>query len=129
MQRVLQLSNSKSAVKLTVASYYTPSGVDIDKIGIMPDVESAWFSRSEQQMHLKLRNHEKLETFIEENGDDVLAKLATAEHAPRDDRHASKLLRSYQRLTDALTEEQIVLSDIGVKYALARITEDPPRRT
>ena len=125
VQRVLQLSNSKSAVKLTVASYYTPSGVDIDKIGIMPDVESAWFSRSEQQMHLKLRNHEKLETFIEENGDDVLAKLATAEHAPRDDRHASKLLRSYQRLTDALTEEQIVLSDIGVKYALARITEDP----
>ena len=125
VQRVFQLGNSGAAVKLTVAGYYTPNGVDIDKIGIVPDVESAWFSRSEQQMQLKLRDHEKLKTFIEENGDDVLAKLATAEHAPRDDRHASKLLRSYQRLTDALTEEQIVLSDIGVKYALAQITEDP----
>lgn len=125
VQRLFPLSNSKASVKLTVASYYTPSGVDIDKVGIMPDVESPWFSRSEQRMHLKLRDHEKLKTFIEENGDDVLEKLATAEDAPRDDRHAVKLLRSYQRLADALTEEQIVLSDIGIKYALAEITEDP----
>ena len=125
VQRVFPLTNSKSAVKLTVAHYYTPIGVDINKVGIMPDVESPWFSRSEQKMHLKLRDHEKLKTFIEDNGDDVLAKLATAEDAPRDDRQAVKLLRSYQRLADALTEEQIVLSDIGIKYALAEITEDP----
>ena len=125
VQRVFPLTNSKAAVKLTVAHYYTPIGVDINKVGIMPDVESPWFSRSEQKMHLKLRDHEKLKTFIEENGDDVLAKLATAEDAPRDDRQAVKLLRSYQRLADALTEEQIVLSDIGIKYALAEITEDP----
>ena len=124
VQRVFPLSNSKSAVKLTVAGYFTPNGIDIDKIGIIPDVESAWFSRSERQMQLKLRDHEKLKTFIEENGDDVLAQLATAEHASRDDRRAAKLLRSYQRLSDVLTEEQIVLSDIGVKYALAQITED-----
>ena len=88
-------------------------------------MESPWFSRSEQQMHLKLRNHEKLKTFVEENGDDVLTQLATAARASRDDRAAAKLLRSYQRLTDALTEEQIILSDMGVKYALAQITEDP----
>lgn len=124
VQRVFQLSNSKSAVKLTVARYFTPNGVDIDKVGIMPDVESPWFSRSERQMQLKLRDHEKLKTFIEENGDDVLAQLATAENASRDDRHAAKLLRSYQRLSDALVEEQIVLSDIGIKYALAQITEN-----
>ena len=124
VQRVFPLSNSKSAVKLTVASYFTPNGVNIDKVGIIPDVESAWFSRSERQMQLKLRDHEKLKTFIEENGDDVLAQLATASHASRDDRHAAKLLRSYQRLSDALTEEQIILSDIGIKYALAQITEN-----
>ena len=123
VQRVFPLSNSKSAVKLTVASYFTPKGVNIDKVGIIPDVESAWFSRSERQMQLKLRDHEKLKTFIEENGDDVLAQLAAAAHASRDDRHAAKLLRSYQRLSDALTEEQIILSDIGIKYALAQITE------
>ena len=124
VQRVFPLSNAKSAVKLTVARYFTPNGVDIDKVGIIPDVESAWFSRSERQMQLKLRDNEKLKTFIDENGDDVLVQLATAEHASRDDRHAAKLLRSYQRLSDALTEEQIVLSDIGIKYALAQITEN-----
>ena len=125
VQRVFPLSNSKSAIKLTVASYYTPNDVNIDKIGITPDVEIGWFSRSEQQMQLKLRNHEKLKTFIEDNGDDVLTQLYGAEHAPSDDRQAAKLLRSYQRLSDALTEEQIVLSDRGIKYALAQITETP----
>ena len=124
VQRVFPLSNSEAAVKLTVARYFTPNGVDIDKVGILPDVESAWFSRSERQVQLKLRDHEQLKTFIEENGDDVLAQLATAENAARDDRHAAKLRRSYQRLSDALAEEQIVLSDIGVKYALAEITEN-----
>ena len=124
VQRVFPLSNSKAAVKLTVARYFTPNGVDIDKVGILPDVETAWFSRAERQMQLKLRDHEKLKTFIEENGDDVLAQLATAENASRDDRRAAKLIRSYQRLSDALSEEQIVLSDIGVKYALAEVTEN-----
>ncbi len=125
VQRVFRLSNGKSAVKLTVASYYTPSGGDIEKIGIIPDVEIEWFSRSEQQMHLKLRNHEKLKTFIDENGDDVLNKLFDAEHAASDDEQAARLRRNYQRLSDALTEEQIVLSDRGLKYALAQITETP----
>lgn len=124
VQRVFPLSNSKAAVKLTVARYFTPNGVDIDKVGILPDVESAWFSRAERNMQLKLRDHEALKTFIEENGDDVLTKLATAENASRDDRHAAKLRRSYQRLGDVLAEEQIVLSDIGVKYALAEATEN-----
>ena len=123
VQRVFQLSNSKAAVKLTVARYYTPNNVDIDNVGIIPDVESAGFSRSEVKMQSKLQNHGKLKTFIEENGDDVLAKLTTAEHAARDDLQAARFLRGYQRLGDALTEEQIVLSDIGVKYALAKITE------
>ena len=124
VQRVFQLRNSKAAVKLTVARYYTPNGVDIDKVGIIPDVESAWFSRSEWQiLQSKLQNHEKLKTFIEENGDDVLEKLTAAENAARDDLKAAKQLRSYQRLSDALAEEQIVLRDFGIKYALAQITE------
>ena len=124
VQRVFQIRDTKSAVKLTVARYYTPNGIDIDKIGIIPDVESPSFSRSEMQMQLKLRNHDKLKTFIAENGDDVLNQLATASHAARDDRKATKLLRGFQRMADALAdEEQIVLSDIGIKYALAQITD------
>ncbi len=124
VQKVFRLSNSKAAVKLTVARYYTPNGIDIDKIGIIPDVETSGFSRSEQQMQFKLRDNAKLKSFVEENGDDVLEKLAAAEHASRDDRQAATLLRTFRRLTDALTEEQIILSDIGIKYAIAQITEN-----
>ena len=125
VQRVFPLSDSKAAVKLTVARYYTPKGVNIDKIGVMPDVESAGFSSSEWGvMQSKLENHEKLKTFVETHGDDVLTKLSNAEHAPRDDRLAIRLLRSYQRLVDTLAEEQIILSDIGIKYAIAGVTEN-----
>lgn len=124
VQKVFSLSDSKAAIKLTVAHYYTPKGVDIDKIGIIPDVETAFFSRAERQMQLKLRNHDKLKTFVEEHGDDVLQKLFDAEHASRDDRQAVKLLRAYSRLSDSLTDEQIILSDIGIKYAIALETEN-----
>lgn len=124
VQKVFSLSNTKAAVKLTVAKYFTPNDVDIDKIGILPDVETAYFSRSERQMQVKLRDNQKLKSFVEENGDDVLEKLYAAEHAPRDDRQAGKLLRAYNRLTDALTEEQIILSDIGIKYTIALETQN-----
>ena len=124
VQKVFPLSDSKAGVKLTIAHYYTPKGVDIEKIGIIPDVETAGFSLSEQEMQLKLRDHQKLKTFVEEHGDNILEKLAAAEHASSDDREASKLLRAYRRLSDSLTEEQIVLSDIGVKYAIALLTEN-----
>lgn len=124
VQKVFSLGGTKAAVKLTVAKYFTPKGVDIDQIGILPDVETSYFSRSEQQMQIKLRNHQKIKTFVEENGDDVLEKLYAAEHASRDDRQAGKLLRAYRRLTDAFTEEQIILSDIGIKYAIALETQN-----
>ncbi len=124
VQKLFPLSDSKAAIKLTIAHYYTPNGVDIEKIGIIPDVETAGFSRSELQMQVKLRNHEKLIAFVDENGDDVLEKLAAAENASRDDREATKLLQAYRKLSDALTEEQIVLSDIGIKYAIAIVTQN-----
>lgn len=124
VQKLFPLSGTKAAVKLTVAKYFTPNDVDIEKIGILPDVETAYFSLSEQQMQLKLRDHQKIKSFVEENGDDVLEKLYAAEHAPRDDRQSAKLLRAYRRLTDALTEEQIILSDIGIKYAIAIETQN-----
>lgn len=124
VQKVFRLNDSKAAVKLTVARYFTPKGVDIDKIGIIPDVETAGFSRSELQMRIKLRNHPKLKAFVEEHGDDVLEKLNAAENASRDDRQAEKLLQAYRRLADELTEEQIILSDIGIKSAIALETQN-----
>ena len=124
VQKVFPLGDSGAAVKLTVAKYYTPEGHDIDEIGIIPDVETAFYSRSEQQMQLKLRRNEKLKTFIQANGDDILDKLYAAEHASREDRNAMRLLQLYRLFTDSLTDEQIILSDSAIKYAIALETKN-----
>ena len=121
VQQIFRLSNG-AAVKLTVAHYYSPNGVDIHKIGIVPDIEDSWFSRSEIQMLRKLQKHEKIKTFIEENGDDVLAQLAAAQGASKEDSEAASLLRKYQRLVDSLTEAGIILNDVGLKLGIARET-------
>lgn len=124
VQKVFQLDNSNAAVKITVARYFTPDGHNIDKIGIKPDVETPYFSRPEQQIQFILRRNEKLKTFIEKNGDDILDKLNAAEDASRDDREAMKLLQSYRQFTDSLTDEQIILSDNAIKYAIALETKN-----
>ena len=121
VQQLFPLS-SGAAVKLTVAHYYSPNGIDIHKIGIVPDIEDAWFSRSEIQMLRKLQNHKEIKDFIEENGDDILSRLAAAQHASKEDTEAASTLRKYQRLVESLTAEGIVLSDIGMKLAIARQT-------
>ena len=123
VQQIFPLSGG-AAVKLTVAHYYSPNGVDIHKIGIIPDIEDPWFSRSEIQMLRKLQNHEKIKTFIEENGDEVLARLAKAQHASKEDSEAASMLRKYQRLVDSFTEEGIILSNVGLKLTIARETEN-----
>lgn len=123
VQQVFPLS-SGAAVKLTVAHYYSPNGVDIDKIGIVPDIEDPWFSRSEIQMLRKLQNHEDIKDFIETNGDDILSQLEKAQRASKEDTEAVSTLRKYQRLVDSFTEEGIILSDVGLKLAIARQTEN-----
>ncbi len=123
VQKVVALSGDH-AIKLTVAHYYSPDGVNIHKIGIAPDIEIPWFSQSENKILTKLRRHEKIKTFIEENGDDVLAKLDSARHASRENREAIALLRKYRRLVDALSKEELVLSNAGINLAIARETEN-----
>ena len=66
----------------------------------------------------------KSRTFIEENGDEVLARLAKAQHASKEDSEAASMLRKYQRLVDSFTEEGIILSNVGLKLAIARETEN-----
>ena len=123
VQQVFPLSGG-AAVKLTVAHYYSPNGIDIHKIGIIPDIEDPWFSRSEIQMLRKLQTHKEIKNFIEENGDDILNQMEKAQYASKEDTEAASTLRKYQRLVDALTEEGIILSDIGLKLAIARQTEN-----
>ena len=123
VQKVFPLSGDH-AMKLTVAHYYSPSGINIHKIGITPDIEVPWFSQSENKILTKVRQHEKIKTFIEENGDDVLTKLDEARHASREDREAIALLRKYRRLVDTLSKEELVLGNAGIDLAIARETEN-----
>jgi len=123
VQKVVPLS-SGAAVKLTVAHYYSPGGVDIHKIGITPDVEVPWFSQSENKILSKLRRHKKVKSFIEENGDDILAKLAAARHASSENSKAATLLKKYRRLMDSLSKEELVISRVGLNLAIARETEN-----
>ena len=39
VQSIVPLGNGAS-LKLTIASYYTPDGTDLDKKGIVPDIEA-----------------------------------------------------------------------------------------
>ncbi len=123
VQQIFPLSGD-AAIKLTTAHYYSPSGVDIHDVGISPDIEVPWFNRSEGKMLDKLRSHEKIKIFIEDNGDDILNQLENARSAPREDREASAILRKYRQLVDSLANEQIILSDAGIKLAIARQTEN-----
>ena len=123
VQQLFPLSGG-AAVKLTIAHYYSPSGVDIHKAGIMPDLEKTWFSRSERRMLLKLRDHQKIDDFIAENGDDILTQIRSAKRAMKDDDNAEGTLRKYHRITDQLLKDQITISDAGLKFAIARQTKN-----
>lgn len=123
VQQIFPLSGG-AAVKLTTAHYYSPSGVDIHDVGITPNIELPWFNRSEVKMLNKLDTHEKIKAFIEDNGDDILNQLEKARAAPRDDTEATALLRKFRQLVDSLANEQIILSDAGIKLAIARQTEN-----
>ena len=55
--------------KLTIAKYYTPSGANIDKIGIPPDeeVDLPGVSIEEQEIYVNLMNSNKIYDFANEN--------------------------------------------------------------
>ena len=124
VQQIFPLGND-AAVKLTVAHYYSPKGMDIHKVGITPNLEDPWFSRTETQMLSQLVNHQSINDFLKNNGDDILSQIEKAESADREDYESAGLLRKYRRFADSLSKkEKIVLSDSALKYALARETEN-----
>lgn len=57
------------AMKLTVGKYYTPSGKNIDKIGIIPDfeVEKDEFSEDELESFQRIITERMLDTFVKDN--------------------------------------------------------------
>ncbi|UTC61281.1 S41 family peptidase [Treponema sp. OMZ 788] len=64
VQSVVQLSE-KELVKLTIARYYSPSGANIDKLGILPDLEVIRpnFTPEEEKSVLELLKTSKIADF------------------------------------------------------------------
>lgn len=87
--------------RMTIARYYTPADICIDKIGIMPDVEikEPPFTRDEEYSYLKLREL------------DLVAKFVEANPKPSDTQIAAfykDLLARNIALTDTLVRRMIV---------------------
>ena len=123
VQQLFPLSGG-AAVKLTIAHYYSPNGIDIHKAGITPDLEETWFSRSERRMLLKLRDHQKIYNFVEENGDYILNQIRSAKKTMKDDQDSEVTLRKYRQISDQLLKDQITISEAGLKFAIARQTKN-----
>lgn len=69
VQQVFPLD--KTGFKLTMARYYTPSGVNIDKTGIEPDIVSPGIELSDKQLDTleKLYDSGLVETFVKDHPD------------------------------------------------------------
>lgn len=107
------------ALKLTVAHYYTPNGVDIHKHGIEPDIELPLMSRREAKLWRRVFDHPKVKEFIKTGGEDILFKVKRDEEDEDDDDPA---LAQFEDLLDALEKEGITLRPELVKFAIARRT-------
>jgi len=80
VQQVIPLSNI-DGIKLTMARYYTPSDVNIDKIGIPPDLEilnMETMSETEEATYVKLINDGAVAKIVAEYTDMTEADIADA---------------------------------------------------
>ncbi|MFQ5685282.1 MAG: S41 family peptidase, partial [Candidatus Scalindua sp.] len=80
VQSLIPIENNNTALKLTTAKYYTPSGTLIDKVGIEPDIKVDLTKKEVRELYKYLtmadttdiRTKDKKETFkdIEDNDDE-----------------------------------------------------------
>lgn len=69
VQQVIPLSNT-DGIKITMARYYTPSDVNIDKIGIAPDYEILnieKFTKEQEEGYVKLLENKIIDKTVEKN--------------------------------------------------------------
>lgn len=69
IQQILPLRNNQAAIKLTTGRYYTPSGKNIDKTGIEPDIEVPELKLSEEQTeaYTTLLQENRIGAFVDQN--------------------------------------------------------------
>lgn len=110
VQTIIPIRNN-SAIKLTTARYYTPSGRSIQAEGIKPDIELASLNVSERERAFKPVKEADLENSLEND---------TSESDSKSDAEATKGRRLDLAQTDfALYEALNVLKGLAVRYKTA----------
>jgi len=120
VQTIFRMRDGETGLKLTVAHYHSPSGANINNIGIKPDIEYPGLTSSEAKMYRKLSGSDALKEFVEEAGDDVLARLMHAKK--KDDENPDEEL--FKSFIKKLAQGNIVLSENLIKLAIAEKTEN-----
>lgn len=100
VQQVIPLSNT-DGIKITMARYYTPSDMNIDKIGIPPDQEVKnldSLSEEEEKVYVDLIKSEEITKAAESKpnmseGDIAVAAARIAKDYPLDERLIRRLIR------------------------------------
>ena len=100
VQQVIPLSNT-DGIKITMARYYTPSDMNIDKIGIPPDLEIKnldSFSEEEEKIYVEMVNSDIVNKTVEQKPGMTEADIADAAKSiaaeyPLDERLIRRLLR------------------------------------
>lgn len=82
VQQVLPLSDTEG-IKCTVARYYTPSDVNIDKIGIPPDREILFpvLSENGEKQFEDLMKDDSIAKYVEANGGDAMTEKQISAYA------------------------------------------------
>ncbi|MCR4743073.1 MAG: S41 family peptidase [Treponema sp.] len=107
VQQVIPLSDI-DGIKLTMARYYTPSDVNIDKVGIPPDLEIKNledFTEAEEKAYLDLISSNAISKTVEENpsmSESQIAKKAVELNKtyPIGERLIRRLLRNEKNRTE-----------------------------
>ena len=127
VQQVRRIDDS--GFKLTMAKYYTPSGISIDKIGIKPDtvVREKELSKEEQKELSELLNGNYIKNFVKEHPDfteaDILSfmKRLAKEKIKLDERYIKKLIRNEKNRTNNNPPVYDLEYDIVLKAAVDKL--------
>lgn len=107
VQHVIPIERNKSALKLTTASYWRPSGVNIDRYGDLARKTGVWGVQPNAGMHVELTPEEIFENRRLRSLLDLRGLVDTAELIERNDQEMSKavdepLQRAIEFLMDKL---------------------------
>jgi len=117
VQKIFPMVDGKCGLKLTVAYYYTPSGKNINKIGIEPDIKRPVLSSAELKAYQNLSSSRYLEEFVKESGDNVLEVIDKSNGNSKDKERFRILIKK-------LESENIKLDESLVKLAIAQKTKN-----